>query len=94
MKLAQTPTCCSSPESSNRPEQQRSDGGAFALLVPAESGDDAVAFALVLHLQHDALVGLVGAGVRLGDDAVEARAFEAAKPVGGDGAVASRGRQM
>ena len=55
--------------------------------MPAESGDDAVAVALVLDLEHDALVGLVRAVGGFGDDAVEAGAFEAVKPVRGDGAV-------
>src|SRR4029450_13228115 len=35
-------------------EEKRSDGGVLAVLVPAEAGNDAVAFALVLHLEHDA----------------------------------------
>ena len=39
-------------------EQQRTD--AFAVLVHPETRDDAVARALVLHLQHRALAGLVG----------------------------------
>ena len=44
------------------PEQQRADGACRSpRLVPAEAGDDAVALALVLHLQHHALVRLVGA---------------------------------
>ena len=73
-------------------EQQRADRGRLAALVPAEAGDDAVAVALVLHLEHHALVRLVGADVRLGHHAVEPGAFEALEPVGGDGAVAwSRG---
>ena len=40
-------------------EQERADGRPLAALVPAEAGDDAVAFALVLDLEHDALVRLV-----------------------------------
>ena len=68
-------------------EQQRADGRALAVLVPAEAGDDAVAFALVLDLEHDPLVGLVEPRCLLGDDAVEAGALEAPEPVGrgGDG---------
>ena len=65
-------------------EQQRADCGALAFLVPAEAGDDAVAIALVLHLEHHALVRLVGAGTRLGHDAVETGALEAAEPIRGD----------
>jgi hypothetical protein len=41
-------------------EQQRADGRPLAFLVPAKTGDHAVAIALVLHLEHHALVGLVG----------------------------------
>src|SRR3954469_16605403 len=65
-------------------EQQRSDHCALALLVPAKARNYAVAIALVLHLQHDALVGLITAGDRLGHHAVQTRAFEAAKPIGRD----------
>ena len=84
VKLAQTPTCCRLPALVVEAEEQRADGVPLAALVPAEAGDDAIAFALVLHLQHDALVGLVGARGGLGHDAVEAGALEALEPVGGD----------
>ena len=57
---------------------------ALAALVPAKARDDAVALALVLHLEHDALVRLVDAGRRLGHHAVEPGALEAPEPVGGD----------
>ena len=60
----------------------------------AETRDDAVAGALVLHLQHRALAGVVAVGERLGDDAVEARALEAREPVGRDVAIACRGRDV
>ena len=62
-------------------EQQRADGVSLAALVPAEAGDDAVAVALVLHLEHHALVRLVDAARRLRHHAVEAGALEAPEPV-------------
>src|ERR1700677_710537 len=40
-------------------EQQGTDECAVAILVPAETRDDAVTVAFVLHLQHAAFVGLV-----------------------------------
>jgi hypothetical protein len=62
--------------------------------VPAEPADHAVALALVLDLEHDALVGLVGAGGGLGHHAVEAGALEAAEPVLGGGAVGGGGGEV
>ena len=52
-------------------EEQGTHQSLFPLLVPAETGDHTVGFAFVLHFQHDALVGLVGAVRWFGDDAVE-----------------------
>src|SRR5579883_797192 len=52
-------------------EQQRADAARLAFFVPAETGGDAIAIALVLDLQHDALVRLVAEVERLGDDAIE-----------------------
>jgi len=75
-------------------KQQRSDGGAGAIFVPAEAGDDAIAFARMLDLQHDPLVGFVSAGRRLCDDAVETGPLEPLEPVRGDRPVACRRRQM
>src|SRR5438132_5546016 len=75
-------------------EQQRTDRGFLATFVPAESGDDAVAFALVLHLEHHALVRLVGSVLTFGDDAIESRALESLKPIRGSFSVASRGRDV
>ena len=72
-------------------KQERADGGSFGVLVPAEAGDDAVAVALMLDLEHGAFVGLVGSVEELGHDAVEAGAFEALEPVFGDGMVAGGG---
>src|SRR5207244_13001265 len=61
---------------------------------PAESGDDAVAFTLVLHLEHHALVRLVGSVLTFGDDAIESGALESLKPIRGSFSVASRGRDV
>src|SRR5436305_9662545 len=62
-------------------KQKRADKGALAFFMPSKTSNDAIAIALVLHLEHHALVGLIGAGDRLGHDAVETSAFKAAKPV-------------
>ena len=48
----------------------------------------------MLHLQHDALVGLVDARRLLRHHAVEAGALEAAEPVAGRGTVARRRREV
>src|SRR3954470_22646328 len=68
-------------------EQQRSDGGLPAVLVPSKAGDDTVRVTLVLHLEHDTLVGLVPDALVFGDDTVETRALEAREPIGRFGAV-------
>src|ERR1700682_4862430 len=62
-------------------EQQRAYFGFFTRFVPAEAGNDAIAFPLVFDFQHDPLVRLVGAVLGLRDDAVESRALESAEPV-------------
>src|SRR5260370_364120 len=62
-------------------EQQRADGRALALLVPSKPGDHAVAIPLVFDLEHHALVRFVGPRNRLGHDAIETSALEAAKPI-------------
>ena len=62
-------------------EQERSDRGAVASFVPSKAGHDAIAVALMLDLEHHALVGLIGAGNRLSDHTVEARAFKAPEPI-------------
>ena len=72
-------------------EQQRAYGIVVTGFVPAKAGNHAVAFAVVLHLQHHALVRLVAALGRLGHHAVEPRAFEALEPIRRDGTV-SRAR--
>jgi hypothetical protein len=63
-------------------EQERAHRGVRAFLVPAKSCHDTIAFALVLDLEHHAFVGLVRSRRWFGDDTVESRAFEAAKPIG------------
>lgn len=75
-------------------EEQRSDGGTLTFPVPAEAGDDAIAVALMFDLEHDALVRLVGSREGLGDDAVEACAFKATKPVERNVSIAGCRREM
>ena len=75
------------------PEQERADGVGPALVDPV-AGDDAVGGALVLDLEHEALVGLVGDVDRLGDDPVEPGALELGEPAPGDVAVGGRGGQV
>ena len=75
-------------------EKKGADVGAFAVLVPAKSGDDTVAVALVFDLELAAFVGSVDAGEWLGNEAVEAGAFETAEPVLGDGAVRGCGCEV
>src|SRR6266849_9263306 len=62
-------------------EQKRADRRAIASFVPSKAGHDAIAVALMLDLEHHALVGLIGAGNRLGHNSVEARAFKAPEPI-------------
>ena len=52
-------------------ENERSNRVFLAAFVPAKSGDDTIAIALVPDLQHSSLVGLVRPGLRFCDDAVE-----------------------
>ena len=75
-------------------EQQRTDHRIPAVLVPAESGDDAVGGARVLDLDHRPLARLVAAVVRLGHHAVQAGAFESRQPVDRGRAVAGHRRHM
>ena len=63
-----------------QPEQQRADQSLPAL-VPAEAGDHAIRRARVLHLDHRALAGLIGAVRGLRDHAIEARALERVEPL-------------
>ena len=57
VKLAHTPTCWRCP-ARQRGRAAASRPRPLAVLVPAKAGDDAIAVALVLHLQHHALVRL------------------------------------
>src|SRR5438105_8411727 len=74
-------------------EQKRSHHRPGPILVPAKTRHDAVCGAGMLDLDHRALVGLVGLVETLGHHAVEARSFEARKPVLRDCAIARRGRE-
>jgi len=75
-------------------KQEGSDSYIVAVFVPAEAGDDAIAIAFVLHLEHGAFVGLIDTGNWLDDDSIEASAFKAAKPVGCDASLPCRWREV
>src|SRR5271156_5375814 len=75
-------------------KQKGADRRALASLVPSKAGHDAIAVALMLDLEHDALVRLIGAGNWLGHDAIEARAFKAPEPIGRDTWIAGCGSEM
>src|SRR5271155_491362 len=75
-------------------EQKRSHCRALASFVPSKARHDTIAVALVLDLEHHALVGLIGAGSRLGHYAVEARAFKALEPIRCDGGFTRSRGQM
>src|ERR1051326_695911 len=62
-------------------EEQRADQFVFAVLVPAESGDDAVRRAGVLDLDHRALPRLVMAVSGLRNDAIQSGAFDVIEPL-------------
>ncbi len=76
------------------PKEQRPDVGLRSVLVPAEPGDHTVGRPLVLDLEHRPFARLVGRLEQLGDDAVEARAFEPVEPVGRQRAVGRGGREV
>src|SRR6202022_2976396 len=69
------------PGAVKQAEQKRSDRRAVASFVPSKASHDAIAVALMLDLEHHALVRLIGAGNRLGHNPVEARAFKAPEPI-------------
>ena len=75
-------------------QEQGADHRAPAVLVPSESGDDAVGGPPVLDLEHGPFTGKVGLVEALGHDAVETGAFEAAEPVLRQGAIARRGGEV
>src|SRR6266446_10516061 len=58
-------------------KQKRAERRSVASFVPSKASHDAIAVALMLDLEHHALVRLMGAGNRLGHNPVEARAFKA-----------------
>src|SRR6476660_3541819 len=64
-------------------QQQRADRRLVTALVPTKSVDDAIAFALVLHLQHHSLVRLVGSVAGFRNHAIESCALEALEPISG-----------
>jgi len=72
-------------------EEKRTDRLACCLFVPAEASDDAVAVALMLDLEHDALVGLICEVEGLGNDPVKTGALEAFEPVRGEAAIGGCG---
>src|ERR1700689_3262795 len=75
-------------------KQKRAHRSALASFVPSKAGHDAIAVALMLNLEHHALVRLIGAGNRLGDNSVEARAFKTSEPIRRDTCFASCRSQM
>src|SRR5215813_249346 len=75
-------------------QKQRAAGCAVTFLVPAESGNQAIAFTLMLYLEHHALIGLIRLRMRRRDHSIKAWTFEAPKPICGDGTVPGRGREM
>src|SRR5437870_13805403 len=64
-----------------QPQEQAPDMRLRAILVPPETGDDAVSGTSVLDLEHRPLARLVFGVERLGHDAVETRALETVEPV-------------
>src|SRR5262245_12219830 len=75
-------------------EQQRSNQTPVTLFVPAKPGDNAVAIAFMLYLEHKTFVRNIGSFNRLGHHTIKAGAFKAAKPVCGDLAIAGGGGQV
>ena len=75
-------------------QQQRTDQRAITFLVPAKSCYHAIAVALMLDLEHRALVWLVCPFDGLGHHAVKSRAFKAAKPICRQGVIPGRRCQV
>src|ERR1700687_4412519 len=69
------------PRAVKQAEQKRADRRAVAPLVPSKASHDAIAVALMLDLEHHALIRLIGAGNRLGHNPVEARALQTHAPI-------------
>src|ERR1700722_157649 len=62
-------------------EQKQTDRGPVASFVPAEASHDAIAIALMLDFEHNALVRLIDAGNWLGHNSIQAGAFKAFEPI-------------
>src|SRR2546428_142830 len=75
-------------------EQQRANSRALPVLVPSKTANDTIAIALVLHFEHNALVGFIRFRNRLRYDAVKTRALKASKPIRSNGEVSRCRRQM
>src|SRR5262245_43675151 len=75
-------------------EEQRAYRRTIALLMPAKPGDHAIAFALMFHFEHHALVRLIKTVYWFGHYTVQARTFKSPEPVGRDIVIASGWRQM
>src|SRR5262249_47474237 len=75
-------------------KQQGADSRALTVFVPSKAANDTIAIALVLHLQHDALVGLILSRNRLGHEPVETSALKAAEPIRRDAQVGGCWSQM
>ena len=75
------------------PEEEGADGE-IAFLVPAKTGDDTIAIAFVLDLEHGAFIGLIDAGEGLCNDAVETGSFKALEPIGRDIGVGGGGCEV
>src|SRR2546427_3908590 len=75
-------------------QQERAHQCFRTLLVPAETGHDAIGRPDMLDFDHRALAGLIDRALVLGDDTVEPSPFEAMEPVLRHGPVATAGRDM
>src|SRR6202035_2674711 len=69
------------PRRVKQAEQKRPDRRAVVAFVPSKARHHAIAVALMLNLEHRALVRLISARNRLGHNPVEARAFKAPEPI-------------
>src|SRR6202041_1811393 len=56
--------------------------------MPAESSNNAIAVAFVFHFKHHSLIRLVSSCRIFGHHTIQARAFKAAKPIGGNTPIA------
>src|SRR5260370_2081483 len=72
------------PRAVKQAEQKRADRRAVASFVPSKASHDTIAVALVLDLEHHALVRLIRAGNRLCHDPLKTLAFKAPEPIRND----------